>query len=265
MTKFLAFISFLAALAMGAAWYSQRGMPGWGAVGTSGRSAAPDGWLDDLYSQNPKDVADATAELNRLGARAVPVVQATLSDPRADRERRKSALKACVVLEQTAAPAVREVAAQLTDPELTAEAALALSFMGPKAFEPLRAALSSDDPVLRQEALRSIGKLRTRAPLSVHAVVPLLIDGMLDEDTGVRVVAATYLGILNDDPAASVPALIQGLEDPEIEVRRASATALGSFEKGATPALAALRKAAGDRDPELAREAGRALLRIQGK
>jgi HEAT repeat protein len=76
-------------------------------------------------------------------------------------------------------------------------------------------------------------------------------------------VAATYLGIIHEQPDDSVPALMMALEDPDIEVRRAAATALGSFGEAAEPAAAALRKAAGDRDPDLAREAGRALISIR--
>jgi vesicle coat complex subunit len=148
---------------------------------------------------------------------------------------------------------------------LTTEAALALSFMGRTAFAPLKDALTSGDPVLRREALRSIGKLKERAPLDSEAVLPLLIDGMADEDAGVRAVAATYLGIIHEDAEESVPALIDGLADEEIEVRRSSATALGSFGAEARDAIPALRRASSDQDPDVAREAGRALVRVTGK
>ena len=90
----------------------------------------------------------------------------------------KAALKACGILGPTAASAIPEVAEQLPDPTLTAEAAVALSFMGRGAFSPLRDALASDDPVVRREALRSIGKLKERAPLDARAVLPLLISGV---------------------------------------------------------------------------------------
>ena len=156
-----------------------------------------------------------------------------------------------------------DVAAQLGDAELTEEAALALSFMGPTAFPPLDRALASDDADVRREALRSIGKLRSRAGVKPEAVMPRLVRGMSDPDPGVRAVAATYLGIVHDDPDRAVPALIAGLEDPEIEVRRASAAALGSFGAAAEPAIQPLRRAAGDRDPDLAREATRALIKLQ--
>ena len=226
--------------------------------------AKPDAeWLDKLYSQNPREAEEAASKLTRLGEDAVPLLRATLRDHGADAERRKAALKACVLLEQKAAPVIPEVAAHLPDPDLTEEAAVALSFMGRAAYAPLREALSSEDPVLRREAMRSIGKLRARAPLDIRAVMPLLVKAMADEDPGVRAVAATYIGIIHEAPDVSVPALMTGLDDPEIEVRRASATALGSFGEAAQPASAALRKAAGDRDEDLSREAGLSLIKLQ--
>lgn len=265
MGRFLAYLVFLAAIAIGAALFTQS------SAGLRLPFSAPestavqpdDQWLDNLYSQNPRDVQEAEARVTRHGERALPALRAALTSTAGDRQRRKAALKACVLLEQKAAPIMAEVAAQLRDPELTEEAAVALSFMGPAAFAPLRHALSSHDPVLRREAIRSLGKLKARAPLDAHTVTPLLLTAMRDEDHSVRAVAATYLGIIHEQPAESIPALVAGLDDPEIEVRRASATALGSFGEAAEPALPALRKAAGDRDPDLAREAGRSLIRLQ--
>jgi HEAT repeat protein len=261
--KFLAFITLLAGLAVGAAWYSQRGLP-WltarEAVTTSGVSTE---WLEHLYSQNPRDVEAAEQEVRDLGANAIPTIRSTLNDPRSEPEARKAALKACVVLGQTSAPAIPDVAAHLGDPEVTEEAALALSFMGREAFGPLRGALTSEDPVVRREALRSLGKLKTRAPLDSRAVLPILVRAMRDDDKEVRTVAATYLGIIHEDPEASVPVLVGGLTDADIEVRRASATALGSFPQGAESAVPELRNAAKDRDEDLAREAGIALIKLQ--
>ena len=242
-------------------WFSQdsRLIP----VRTEQADVDEDLWIDLLYSQNPKDAAEAAAHVESLGAQALPLIHATLQDPGAERQRVKAALKACVIIGIAAAPAIGEVAEQLPDPALTAEAALALSFMGRGAFTPLREALGSDDPVVRREALRSIGKLKERAPLDTRAVVPLLIDAMADTDAGVRAVAATYLGIVHEGGAEVVTVLIGGLKDAEADVRRASATALGSFSDEASLSLPALRKASGDPDPEVAREAGVSLVKLQ--
>ena len=94
--------------------------------------------------------------------------------------------------------------------------------------------------------------------------MPLLVAGMVDEVPSVRVVAATYLGIIHEQPGESVPPLVAALEDPDLEVRRAAATALGSFSGDeAEVAIPALRKAAGDTDPDLAREAAWVLIKLQ--
>ena len=219
-------------------------------------------WVDQLYSANPAEAEQALHEVERLGADAVPVIHQVLQDPNATPGQVKGAIKACAVLGLIAAPAIGEVAEQLPDSTLTADAAMALSFMGPNAFPPLRDSLSSDDAVVRREALRSIGKLKDRAPLDTAAVVPLLIDRMSDPDPGVRAVAATYLGIIHGGGAEAVTALVDALKDPLPEVRRAAAIALGSFGSDAQPAIPALRKASADPDEDVAREAGVALVKL---
>ena len=242
-------------------WYQQGGLirP----VEVTEPAPSEDAWLDRLYSQNPAEAAEAARHVEQLGKAALPLIHATLQDPAANAQQVKAALKACGILGPVAAPAIVEVAESLPDPSLTAEAAIALSFMGRGAFAPLRDALASDDPVVRRESLRSIGKLKDRAPLDSAAVVPLLIKGMQDADAGVRTVGATYLGIIQDGGGEAVRALIDGLKDPDAAVRRTSAAALASFGAEAAPAVPALRKAAVDKDPDVAREAGVTLVKLQ--
>lgn len=226
---------------------------------------ADDGWVGQLHSQNPREVEAASRRVTALGPAALPAIQAILRDPQSDADQLKGALKACGILGKTAAPAVPEVAAVLAEPGLTAEAAIALSYMGNTAFGPLRDALSSADPILRREALRSVGKLEERGPLDVGVVFPVLAERIADEDPGVRAVAATYLGIIHQHAQQAVPALIGALADPDPEVRRAAAAALPSFGAEAAPALPALRKAAGDRNEDVAREAARSIINLQSK
>jgi HEAT repeat protein len=221
-----------------------------------------DRWLDDLHSRNPREVEAASAELERRGTTALPLIRRTLQDTSAEPARRKAALKAARQLGERAAEAVPDVANLLAEPDYTPEAALALSFMGSAAITPLRQAVSSDEPVVRRESLRSLGKLRERASIDPKIVIPLLLRGIKDPDTSVRDVAATYLGIVRDDPAAEVPALITALEDEDAGVRRTAATALASYGERAEAAVPALRKAAKDPDEDVQREAGRALVRI---
>ena len=102
------------------------------------RKANDGEWLDKLYSRNPSEVEAATAEVAKRGAAGLPAIQAALRDPQSEAERLKGALKACAILGKTAAPAIADVASVLPEPGLTAEAAIALSNMGPDAFAPLR-------------------------------------------------------------------------------------------------------------------------------
>jgi HEAT repeat protein len=263
--KFIAYLVLLGAIAVGAAWYSVRAGVVPASVRPVPKAVSEDtSWLSDLYSQNPRDTEKGTAKVGRLGVRALPQIQATLRDPGSEHSHRRAALRACAILGVSAESVIPDVAAAMPEPELTADAAVALSFMGPKALPPLQKALTSDNPVVRREALRSIGKLRFRAPLESSDVLPLLLDAMPDPDEGVRAVAATYLGIMHEDATSSVPLLAQGLADPDPAVRRASASALGSFGADAASALPALKKAAADQDPDLAREAGRAIVAVSG-
>ena len=256
---------FLVAAAVGAAlWYFQPAqvrplLPG--AV----RPAPTESWLDRLASQNPRVAEEAEAEVKQLGASALPDVATALQDPAAPPKRRKAALRACAQLGTIAAPLLPHVATHLQSPDYAAEAALALSVMGPDAFTPLANALKSDEPEVRKEAVRSLGKLQERAPLDADHVIPPLLDALADRDPGVRAVAATYLGIIHQHGEDVVPALADLLKDESPEVRGAAATALGSFGAAATPALPALRRAAGDKDENVAREAGLALVKLQSK
>ena len=265
MRGFLAIVVLAAALTAGAVWYYHPDRRPAAPGSESVAAVADDEWLDHLYSSNPRDSAEAARHVEMLGADAVPIIRQALTDPQSDREHRRAALKACTILGEIAAPAISEVAAELRRPDLTAEAALALSFLGRDAFPPLQAALDSEAPLVRREALRSIGKLHERADLEGDAVVPLLVNGMQDPDAGVRAVAATYLGILAEAPDTALPPLLAGLKDPDAEVRRASAEALGSFEDRGPEVLPALKRATRDRDPEVAREAGLAIVKLQGR
>jgi HEAT repeat protein len=262
--RFLGAAAIIALVAAAAWWVSYQRRQS-GAGGVPAASFGDHKWLDGLYSRNPREVQAATQALMKQGAAALPAIQSALRDPHSEAERLKGALKACALLGKTAAPAVDDVAAVLTEEGLTTEAAIALSQMGADALEPLREGLRNEDPIVRRESLRSIGKLKERAPLSAAAVTPLLIEGMKDREGSVRAVAATYLGITQGAPETSVPPLIAALSDDNPEVRREAATALGAFGPAAAPALPALRKAAGDRNEDVAREAGRALLKVQQK
>jgi HEAT repeat protein len=221
-----------------------------------------DRWLDGLQSRSPKEVEQATAQLEERGTAALPVIRRTLQDPAADPAKRQAALKATAILGARAAEALPDVTATLQDPEFAPEAALALSFMGSAAVPALQDAVNANDAIVRREALRALGKLRERASTDPQIVVPLLLRAVDDPDPAVRQVAVTYLGIVRDDPAAEVAALIGALSDESAEVRQAAAAALAEYGRHADKAIPALKKAAADPDEDVRREAGRTLVHL---
>jgi HEAT repeat protein len=221
-----------------------------------------DRWLDDLLSRMPRDVEAATADLEQRGTAALPLIRKTLQDPAGDPAHRKAALKAAAILGARAAEVIPDVANALQDPDYAPEAALALSFMGSAAVPTLRQAITSDEALVRREALRSLGKLRERASIDPQVVVPLLLTSLNDPDPAVRHVAVTYLGIVRDNPAEEVAGLIKALSDPEASVRQAAASAVAAYGLLAEPAIPALRKAANDPDDDVKREAGRTLVHL---
>ena len=254
-------ILVIGAIAIGAVWYfSPHTVKSF--TQASAEAEPDDVWLDHLFSQNPTDAAAAAAWVEEIGEDAMPIILQTLRSPQEDRERKKAALKACGILGRKALGALDEVRTQLLNDDLTATAAMALSFMGPKALDALVDGLASPHPTVRRESLRSIGKLRERAPLEAEKIVPLLIGGMSDQDPAVREIAATYLGIVRDHANESIPVLVMALDDADPMVRHAAANALGEYGPAAEQAAPALKKASADKDPEVAREAGRALVNV---
>ncbi|HET9269216.1 MAG TPA: HEAT repeat domain-containing protein, partial [Vicinamibacterales bacterium] len=176
MTRFIAlFLALLAGVGV-AVWYYRA---------PEGTIAAPivrndDRWLEGLQSRAPKDVEQATTELEQRGTAALPVIRRTLQDQGAQPAKRKAALKAAAILGPRATEAIGDVADALNDPEYAPEAALALSFMGSPAVTPLREALHADDPIVRRESLRAIGKLRERASIDPQIVIPALLEALDD-------------------------------------------------------------------------------------
>jgi HEAT repeat protein len=256
---------FLALVAgIGAAiWYYRS--PGAPATAIRAVARNDDRWIDDLQSRNPKEAEQATAEVEARGTAALPVIRRTLQDPAAQDARKKAALKACAILGARASEAIPDIAELLPDPDYAAEAGLALSFMGSAAVPALQSALDDDDPAVRKEAVRSLGKIRERASIDPQIVVPILLNALDDSEPEVRQVAVTYLGIVRDEPQKEVPALVQALGDDAPEVRAAAATALGAYGPDADAAVPALRKAMSDKDEQVRREAGRAIIMISEK
>lgn len=249
----------------GAYWYHRTGRLTVLFSGPAANITPPANWLERLQSQNPRMAEEAEWEVTRLGAAAIPELRSALQNPASPPHRVKAALRACALLGTAAAPVLPEITAHLNTSDYAAEAALALSLMGPDAYTPLTDALTNENAAVRKEAVRSLGKLHGRASLDPSFVIPALLDSLADRDAGVRAIATTYLGIIHKDPDASVPALTEMLKDEDPEVRTAAASALGSFGAAANPALPALRRAVGDKDENVAREAGLTIVKLQSR
>ena len=258
MTRFIAlFVALVAGVGV-AVWYYRA--PANGAPTPIVRN--DDRWLEGLQSRSPKEVEEATAQLEERGTAALPLIRRTLQVPAADPARRHATLKAAAILGARAAEAIPEVAAALQEPDYAPEAALALSFIGSAAVPALQEAVNSDEAIVRREALRAIGKLRERASIDPKIVVPLLLRAIDDADPSVRNVAVTYLGIVRDDPATEVAGLIKALADDNAEVRQAAAAAVAEYGALAERAIPALKKAANDPDEHDRREGGRTLVHL---
>ena len=194
------------------------------------------------------------------------MIQAALRDPQSEAERLKGALKACTLLGKTRGAGDRRRRRRCCrKPGLTAEAAIALSYMGPDAFAPLRDGLRSDDPIVRRESLRSIGKLKERAPLDAAPVVPLLIESMQDPDAGVRTVAATYLGIISSRAGAGGAGVDRRACRTRIPRSGAKRRPRSDRSAPPRPGAAGAQEGRGDSNEDVAREAGRAMLKLQQK
>src|SRR4029450_652584 len=181
MNRVLATVAVIATVATPAWWYVGR-RPTETDAASPVRAKVDYRWLDRLYSPNPGEVEAAKREVSSRGASALPLIQAALRDPESEADRLKGALKACTILGRAAEPAIPEVASVLDEQGLTAEAAIALSYMGPAAFDPLRDGLWHEDPIVRRESLRSIGKLKERAALDEGAAARGWMQGPKERD-----------------------------------------------------------------------------------
>jgi HEAT repeat protein len=114
--------------------------------------------------------------------------------------------------------------------------------------------LRHDEPAVRWNAARSLGKLR------VAAAVPDLVAALTDDQAAVREHAAEALGEIGPAAAEAVPALIMALSDPDCRVRRDAVRSLGQIGPAAKSALSAVEaRSRGDDDVAVRAAAERAL------
>ena len=139
----------------------------------------------------------------------------------------------------------------------------ALHRMGPSVLYDVIDALVHDDSTVRREAAYHLASTVSQRERLIMNTVPVLIDGLADRESTVRVRTAQALCLLGERAQLAVPALIEALHDHESYVRQWSATALGAVGSGAVEAIPALTEALLDEDEFVRDEASRAIDAIQ--
>jgi len=129
--------------------------------------------------------------------------------------------------------------------EIRRAAAEALgNFNEPMVSDWLVIAACHDDPILHNNAIRSLHKL---GDVRVRGLLPYIEKDLRHKDAAIRQLAANTMGILKLDTAVDI--LCELLTDRDMEVRIAAANALGQI--GDVAAIEALIRAANDPDYRL--------------
>ena len=102
--------------------------------------------------------------------------------------------------------------------------------------------LGDPDTNVRHQALNSLNQMKIE-PAAASWMVPLFVKCLKNQESTVRVYAATKLGILGSEPDLVVPALIEALGDKDPVTAFRAAGALGQFGERAHNAVPALLKA----------------------
>jgi hypothetical protein len=250
-----------------------------------GRSATA--WRRDLRQPDDARSAEAFQSLVAGKGEAVPMC-AWLVRNAPEPEARWRAADALGRIGKAATPAAAELVAALSDrdplvrgvavraigelapevpgamPGLVAlfpdvEAIRAVSRFGPAgadAVPRLIELLRHEDPTVRWQAARTLGKVREPAVPSVPELVRLTGS---DSESLVREHAAEAIGDIGPAAAAGIPALVQALKDPVPRVRRDAVRALGQMGPTAKGVLADVRLATQDPDADVKAAASRAV------
>jgi len=197
-----------------------------------------------VEDESPAVRQKASLALGEFGdSRAFEPLAKALND--GDPGVRRSSVRAISLSGDLRAPGVICNALMDKDMSVRTEASSALRKMGRHAVEPLLGIVTHENPLVRYNAVRLLGKTRDPRPLD-----PLL-EMLDDPDSNVRRAVIEALGEL-DDPRAFEP-LTQILMRGEDESRLASAKVLG--EMGDSRAVDFLIGVLGDTNAGVAREA----------
>jgi HEAT repeat protein len=249
-----------------------------------GRAASA--WRRDLRQSEDAGANDAFSSLVAGKADAVPVCSWVLRTA-TEAEARWRAVDVIGKIGKDAAPAAPDVVAALSDgdplvrrvavrvigemtpdvagviPALVAlfpdvEAIRAVARFGPRGSDgapSLRALFTHEDPTVRWQAVRAIGKIGEPALAAMPELIRLTAS---DPDPLVREHAAEALGDIGPAAAEGIPALVKALHDPIARVRRDAVRALGQMGPAAKGALLDVREAIQDPDADVKTAATRA-------
>jgi len=203
--------------------------------------------LAGLKDQDPAvryRAAFALGDLRDRSKVAANGLASILQDPNA--QVRKAAIRALVWYGPKAEDAVPSLVTALANPDLHVEAAQALARSGPKAVEPLTAALQHADPAVRAGAAEALTYMGPHAPrrlvlshaepapqVSLKGVVAPLIQALGDKEALVRKAAAEALSAIGPDAKAAVQPLVAALKDQDEAVRQAAAQSLKQLDPAA--------------------------------
>lgn len=98
-------------------------------------------------------------------------------------------------------------------------------------------ALYSDNPIVSDEAARTLGYSAKRSRKRSNKVVSLMISALEDNNAQVRYQAAYILGCSGRASNEVVMALINALNDPDPEVRNRAVASLGMLDKATSSDL----------------------------
>jgi len=197
--------------------------------------------------------ADALGHMGKDASTAAPELVAALADD--DPLVRGVAVRSIGELAPDVPGGVRALVAFFPD----IEAMRAVASFGPagaEAVPALIATLKYEDPTVRWQSARALGKIGVP---SVPAVTELARLTISDPDSLVREHAAEALGDIGPAAADGIPALVKALHDPVARVRRDAVRALGQMGPAAKAVLGDIRSLQKDSDADVRAAAERAV------
>jgi HEAT repeat protein len=196
--------------------------------------------------------ADALRQMGKDAAAARSEIVAALSD--SDPLVRGVAIRAIAELAPDAPDAVSALMALFPDVD-SIRAVSRFGAAGGDAVPQLTELLRHEDPTVRWQAARTLGKIGVPALTAVPELARLTTS---DPESLVREHAAEAMGDIGPAAAAGIPALVMALNDPNSRVRRDAVRALGQMGPAAKNVLAAVEDSKRDSDPNVKEAAMRA-------